>query len=85
MADLQVVAELQHDEFQIWSAGFTPPPSTGYPTLVDFEESARGPAVNFNMQLAPQPTGFGDLQINEANSSNPSPVAPSDFPTFFPH
>ena len=61
------------------------PPSTGYPKLADFLESARGPAVHFTIQSASHPTRFRDLQINAANSSNPSPVAPSDFPTVFPH
>lgn len=86
MADLQVMVELQHGEFQIWSAGFDPPtPSTGYLTLADLLESARGSAVHFNMQPASQPTGFNDVTINEANSCNPSPVATSDFTTAFPH
>jgi hypothetical protein len=32
-----------------------------------------------------QPTQFSDFQLNEANSSNQSTVAPSDFPTVSPH
>jgi hypothetical protein len=49
--------------------------------LGDSEESAQQPTVCFNTQ----PTQFSDFQLNEANSSNQSTVALSDFPNVFPH
>ena len=38
-----------------------------------------------NIQPATQTTRFSDFQSNEANSSNQSILAPSDFPTVFSH
>ena len=57
----------------------------GYPMVGDFAESSQQRTVYFNTQVATQPTQFSDFQLNEANSSNQSTVAPSDFPTVFPH
>jgi hypothetical protein len=41
--------------------------------------------VRLNTQPATQTTGFSDFQPNEADSSTQSILAPSDFPTVFPH
>jgi hypothetical protein len=57
----------------------------GYPLLEDFEESAQEQTVSLNTWPATQTTRFSDSQSNEANSSNQSILAPSDFPTAFSH
>ena len=60
-------------------------PSMVYPLLQDFEEIAQEQTVRLNIQPATQTTRFSDFQSNEANSSNQSNLAPSDFPTVFSH
>jgi hypothetical protein len=75
--------EYQHGEHLIWGPLLSP--SMGHPLLEDFEKSAQEPTVHLNIQPATQTTRFSDFQSNEANSSNQSILAPSDFPTFFSH
>ena len=48
--------EFQHGELLIWGPLLSP--STGYPIVGDFEESAQEPTVCLNIQPATQPTGF---------------------------
>jgi len=83
VAYLQFVVEFQHDKLLI--SGPLLSPTVVYSMLGDFAESAQYPTVHFNTQTATQPTQFSDFQLKEANSSNQSTVAPSDFPTVFPH
>ena len=75
--------EFQHDELLIWGPLLSP--SMGNTIVGDSEESAPEPTVYFNIQPATQSSGLSDVQSKEANSSNPSPGAPSDFPTVFLH
>jgi len=83
LAYLQFVVEFQHGELLI--SGPLLSPTVVYPMLGDFAESAQQPTVHLNTQIATQPTQFSDFQLNEANSSHQCTVAPSDFPTVFPH
>lgn len=49
------------------------------------EESAQEPPVRFNRQPPTQPTEFSNVQLNEANYSKQSVMAPTDNPLVFPH
>jgi ERCC4-type nuclease len=50
-----------------------------------FEECAQKPNVRFNIQPTTQPTGFSDLQLIEASSSNQSTEVLSKIFIVFPH
>jgi hypothetical protein len=83
LTQLQIVVEFQHGELLVWSPLLSP--CMEHPILEDFEESAQVPTVHLNIEPATEPTRFSDCQLNEANSSNQSIEATSDFPTVFTH
>ena len=50
-----------------------------------FEGSAQKPAVRFNIKPATKRKMFSHFRLNEASSFHHPTIAPSDFPTVFPH
>ena len=60
-------------------------PNMGYSILRGIEESGQEPSVRFNRRPLTKPTEFSDVQLNEANYSKQSVVAPTDYPLVFPY